>query len=275
MRPSSSLSPSLLVLAALLLSLAGPMPAPAQDGPTPNLARGVSADTVYQTDDFGTINLFNGNLTVAVPLGGRYPVGADFDWGLSLVYNASAWDFEREHCFGPEGPGVNPPQVRKDYQVAVPDPLSNAGLGWSLSLGRLLYPDPTLLHATALHPDRWTFVAADGGRHGFHDRLHPDIPAPADQLFTTDGSYLRMRELPAGHTDCQGQPQPGDGCRVLDHPDGRSHIFVDLSSFSGGTEDWRPGHSRDGSTAPDAKRPLSPRTRAAVRVSNNCDQLCA
>ncbi|MEM9598319.1 MAG: hypothetical protein AAGD06_28905, partial [Acidobacteriota bacterium] len=146
------------ILATLILVIGAAPAAFPQEEPTPNLARGVSADTVYQTDDFGTVNLFNGNLTVGVPLGGRFPVGAGFDWGLTLVYNASAWDFEREHCFGPEGPGVNPPQVRKDYQVAVPNPLSNAGLGWSLSLGRLLYPDPDLPHATALHPGRWTYV---------------------------------------------------------------------------------------------------------------------
>ncbi|MEM9595174.1 MAG: RHS repeat-associated core domain-containing protein [Acidobacteriota bacterium] len=129
--------------------------------------------------------------------------------------------------------------------MAVPNPLSNAGLGWSLSLGRLLYPDPDLPHATALHPGRWTYVGADGGRHGFHDRLHPDVPAPQDQQFTTDGSYLRMRVLPAGHADCQGRPRPGEGCRVVDHPDGRSRIFVDISPSSGGPEDWRPSRLHD------------------------------
>jgi len=54
--------------------------APARGSPVaaqqfPSQQRGLLADTAYQSGDLDTVNLFNGNLSVALPLGQPYPVG--------------------------------------------------------------------------------------------------------------------------------------------------------------------------------------------------------
>ncbi len=68
------------------------IPAPAQDHP--NLERGmVPGQIMSMGDGPDTINVFNGNLSLAVPLGMSYPVASGFSYGFSLHYNSNVWDF--------------------------------------------------------------------------------------------------------------------------------------------------------------------------------------
>src|SRR5207248_995726 len=125
------------------------------------------------------INTFNGNLTVRIPLGPTYPVNASLSYGLTLTYNSKVWDYEKT-------PGST---VR-----ATPNRRSNAGVGWLVSLGRMIPAnDPT---NNNLVP---TYEGADGNERVVAGALHagdPDATLPPNitQIgYSSDGSYLRER----------------------------------------------------------------------------------
>ena len=88
--PRRSCLLSLLLLALLLLAA----PVAAQENP--DVARGFSADKLYQFGELDSVNLFNGNLTLALPLGPGYSAGGGLSYSLTLAYNSNVWDFE-EH----------------------------------------------------------------------------------------------------------------------------------------------------------------------------------
>jgi len=64
-----------------IVSLLAALPALAQH---PNLERGVAADKVYQFGNIDQINLFNGNLSLTIPIGGDRPVSERLSYGLTL-----------------------------------------------------------------------------------------------------------------------------------------------------------------------------------------------
>ena len=48
--------------------------------PTPAMERGFNPDNVYEIGEIDQVNLFNGNLTAAIPLGPSYQVGGGFSY---------------------------------------------------------------------------------------------------------------------------------------------------------------------------------------------------
>ncbi|MCI0479350.1 hypothetical protein L0Y59_02290, partial [Candidatus Uhrbacteria bacterium] len=148
----------------------------------PNNARGF-ADKVFQVGDVDSVNVFNGNLVVRLPLGSAYSTGPTLSYQLVLTANSRVWDYE--YAQYSEGPG-DPVDKRR----AIPETISNAGLGWTLSLGRLIPPEadtPT----TSGHA--WIYRAPDGSEHEFFTTLRADDPPGSTSVaYTTDGSYLRL-----------------------------------------------------------------------------------
>ena len=88
-----------LLLLALGLLLAAP--GTAQEDPTS--ARGFEADKVYQLGNLDHVGLFNGNLSLTLPVGPSFPVGGNLSYQLVLVNNSNLWDFE--HWCGQGDPG--------------------------------------------------------------------------------------------------------------------------------------------------------------------------
>jgi len=177
-----------LLAAALLVA----SPALAQEDP--NLARGFSPGELYDYSGVDTVNLFNGNLVLSIPVGLRYPLGGGFSYGLVLSYNSTVWDFETVI--------VN----QLSYAAAEPRQ-TNAGLGWHLSLGGTLY------HKN--HPDsreRWRFVGEDGSEHGFYTSLHVAEPYEPGVHYSRDGSYLRLL-------------LGGGANKEVEYPDGTVRVF--------------------------------------------------
>ena len=80
-----------------------------------------------------------------------------------------------------------------------------AGLGWNVSLGRVLPP-------VSEHNDsnNWIYVSPDGANHSFYATLHDGDPADA-ALYTRDSSYIRMKV--AGTN------------RIVEFGDGTRHTF--------------------------------------------------
>ncbi len=220
-----------ILLLALFVPFFG-LPASAQQFPAQQ--RGLTADTAYQSGDLDNINLFNGNLSLSVPLGQPYPVGPSFSLGFSLHYNSKVWDYDEEIC-----EESLPPQ-RTLYNLPQPEKLANAGLGWLLTPGRLLDPStPTVENPFNSGPN-WVYLSADAGQHALFPRLHPGYPATpsATTLYSNDGTYLRQKVLSG--SSCRSPSGATGDCRTIEFPNGSIHEFRSFHPF-----DWRVVRMKD------------------------------
>ncbi|PYK69339.1 MAG: hypothetical protein DME45_02635, partial [Verrucomicrobia bacterium] len=140
----------------------------------PNLAIGTSNDRLMDHTDWDTVNVFNGNLSVSVPLGITYPLTPSFSYQFSVTYNSGIWDFDQTTF------------------SASPNKYFNAGLGWDLSFGKLVEPA-----ASDNGLNRWIYISPDGTEHPFYDQLHVDVAEPAGDnvLYTRDGTYIRLSRV--------------------------------------------------------------------------------
>ncbi len=180
-------------------------PAAAQDDPA-NRARGLSATTAYLVGDIDAVNLYNGNLTASLPLGGSYPVGGALGYGLVLQYNSGVWTLSD----GLPCPSFGEPST----EDADPDVFHNAGIGWRLSLGDLYPPGTPVYNDSGV---TWLYVAADGAKHAFFaPNLHNGEPTTANVFYSRDDTYLRFNLAPAG--------LPA-GWKTIEFPSGLVHTF--------------------------------------------------
>jgi hypothetical protein len=182
--------------ALLLLFLA--LPAAAQQHP--NTARGFGTGGSFSAGDVDSVNLFNGNLVIRIPIGPGYPVNGKLSYQLGLVYNNNVWDY----------------QIYDDgthaYTQARPNRSSNAGLGWMLSLGRLNPPTSTDVDSL-----RTVYMSPDGTLHTFYPTLHDSDPLVSGVQLTRDGTYLRYNAAAS----------------TIEFPDGTLHHFVTSGPASG------------------------------------------
>lgn len=144
----------------------------------PGLDRGFAPDKIFDFQSgIDTVNTFNGNVSVQLPIGPSFPVNGNLSYALTLVYNAKVWDYETY--------GGNP--------RALPNRRSNAGPGWLLSLGRLVDPN-----ASSNDDGDWVYESPDGADHVFAATLHHGLaadPLPSGisrVAYTRDGTYLRL-----------------------------------------------------------------------------------
>jgi RHS repeat-associated protein len=168
----------------------------------PNTDRGFSPERSFMVGDVDNVNLFNGNLVLTIPLGSSYPVGGGLSFGLTLVYNSNLWDFQAEDDI----------VTGTTYNHALPQQTANAGLGWTVSLGRLSPPFSPPINDSEF----WVYAASDGSEHTFYPTLHAgdadepgDTPTNQSVLYSRDGSYLRLKRAD----------------REVESPDGTIHKF--------------------------------------------------
>lgn len=215
-----------------------------------NQERGFSANGVYSSDDLDSVNLFNGNLILHIPVGGRYRVGSNLSYSLTLFYNSTLWtqkevcqyayidesnpdffppyaahyidghNFHLEEAVYDDSHNVSPRGFNDNGCVtsSIPNPAANAGMGWQFSLGKLYDPRANTTVDTPSTTERkhsYVYQSPDGSEHAFYPTPHEGEPDDAGQRFwyTRDSSYLRMEVGVAG------------GVRI-DFPDGTSHYFV-------------------------------------------------
>ena len=124
----------------------------------PNNERGFSPEKAYEVGDLDNVNLFNGALSLTIPIGAEYTVGGGFSYQLTLVYNANVWDWDfvcdsADHCQSQPRPGLD----------------DNAGLGWGLHMGFLYEP----MDLPRNPSNRWIYAAADGSEHRVLGHLAP------------------------------------------------------------------------------------------------------
>jgi len=158
----------------------------------PNVARGFDIGRSYQMNGIDNINLFNGSLTVTIPIGQRYHVNGGLQYGLTMVYSGTLWD-----------------TIQNDaaQNVTFPNRRSNAGIGWLLSLGRLFPRNTFPIQESGF----WNYESPDGAIHAFQGL----VDQTSGSFFTTDGSYLR---LTINVSD-----------RTVEFPDGTSQVFKEMN----------------------------------------------
>lgn len=174
-----------------------------------NQKKGFNADNVYHVNDIDAINAFNGNLTVTVPLGPRFPIADGLSYGLTAVSNGNVWEPENLN----EPPDLSPNARRIASQAdelchpddgvmfAHPHRRANAGLGWIVTFGRLLDPNYPLGEPVS----EWIYESPDGSDHKFGDGTSGSR--------TWDGTNLRLLYDAALQT------------RTVEFPDGTKHTF--------------------------------------------------
>jgi len=189
----------------------------------PNLETGFSADKMYQFNNVDNVNLFNGNLTFTIPLGGSTVVSDRLATSMTLVYNSKLWDST------PYRDGTMPAgQETRTWKM--PTPRSNAGLGWLISFGRMFQgASGTDLNDSdiVLSGDDIHYESPDGADHVIHNTgLHNDNFGGGH--YSRDGSYIRMTD---------GNP------RLIETPDGLVREFT--SYMDGSRRRWRITKLRD------------------------------
>ena len=80
-------------LFALLLATALLAPAAARAQQDANVQRGFAPEKLYSFGNLDSVNLFNGNLTLTLPIGSPSAVNGALSYGLTLIYSAKVWDF--------------------------------------------------------------------------------------------------------------------------------------------------------------------------------------
>jgi len=166
----------------------------AQD--TPDTSRGFMPQNVYDFRGMDTVAMFNGNLNVHIPLGQTYRVNGRMPYQFGLFYNSNNWDYEQQNNGG---------------LVAVPFGRSNAGFGWTFSLGEFYGEDP--YNRDPLHA---IYVSPDGAEHTLGG-------TNATYGYSADASQLRVHFV-NNYTD------------IVEFPDGAKHTFTRLQKRVG--DDW-------------------------------------
>ncbi len=189
----------------------------------PNLEKGFAADKMYQFNDIDHVNLFNGNLTLTIPLGGSTPISDHLSMSMTLVYNSKLWDVTQYY-------DSSEPVGQENRTWKMPTARSNAGLGWLVSFGRMfegwkssteINDSDVVLNDSDIH-----YESPDGADHVIHvSGLHDDY---ASGYYSRDGSYIRMTN---------GNP------RLIETPDG---LVREFSSYMDGMRRrWRITKLRD------------------------------
>ncbi|HYK05343.1 MAG TPA: hypothetical protein VE974_26570 [Thermoanaerobaculia bacterium] len=184
---------------------------PAFTTENPNLAKGFNAATTYDFSKIEAVNLFNGSITLMVPLGQTYSVGDHLSYNFGLSYTGNNWSMSENIWYEQDS---NDPQnwiERKSYYYDLYDIYTqdgpDSGMGWRLMLGKM-------------RGDR-SYISADGATHAFSTTLNATTTAPADTntrvFYSNDSTYLRLRQLYSSGNVYLGAE--------IDFPDGSIHKF--------------------------------------------------
>lgn len=170
--------------------------------PDPTTERGVRPGLAYRVEGLDHVNLFNGTMTLNVPLGPTYPVNGTLSYGFIASYATNAWE-SGEHEVQVGTAGENYEIVTEFYEFMYPSRHANAGFGWIVTLGKI-FDRP--------EDGRLLYIAQDGSEHEFYYTLHGlDSAEPNGAMYTRDGTYLRLKKTSLQY--------------VLEFPSGLIHRF--------------------------------------------------
>jgi RHS repeat-associated protein len=227
-----------------------------------NQARGFNANQVYDMHDLDSINVFNGNLVLGIPLGGTFRTGGNLSYSLRLFYNSNLWSYSEvgpgtvginysymtvwkvpvgvynkgpygsdtvwsiERFIPNDSDGTRPSSGDSSYTVASPNGNANAGMGFQMTLGNLFEPRWAVESFDPQTTDQtqWVYQAPDGSEHQFYPTLHEDDPKlPEDDDSATDPiSYTRDGSY-------LRMKVVDANTRTIEFPDGTIHTLKNLA----------------------------------------------
>lgn len=162
----------------LLLMSALPLAAQMQQ----NFERGFAPEKAYNFGSIDHVGLFNGNLVVTIPIGGSFSLGGGTSYALTLTYNSNLWNYLDVH------PTVTYPRQYWEGW-AYPTTQANAGVGWLLSLGKMVDDDPE-------NPiGKFGYMSPDGNEH---EVAAASIGNFVDSSFMRWSSTLQRLDSPDG-----------------------------------------------------------------------------
>jgi len=201
----------------------------------PMFTKGFDPTKTYDLRALDSINTFNGNLVVTVPLTQTFRVSPTLSYGWTAVYNSRAWDAHPISAGVPQSCEIIDPdpnnyggnndvgvlcQFEQALTAMLPCRRCNAGLGWVVSMGRLVPPEDPTNEMTA--SDRgFLYEGPDGREHPFSS-----VGANAEPPYTTYSTDESRLRLHATLTE-----------RIVDFPDGTTQIFEKLGPDN--NEPWR------------------------------------
>ena len=144
----------------------------------PNSARGFAPEKMYDFSAVDSVNVFNGNLTLRIPIGPKLAVNGMLPYQLALTYNSNCWDYIYWVIQVSGG-------TERALQAA-PSRRANAGIGWIFALGRILPTDPNDPHDGRVA----TYESSDGADHPLYPSLHGG--SPDGYYYSRDSSYIRV-----------------------------------------------------------------------------------
>ena len=180
-------------------------------------ATGFKADTALAVGEFDAVNVYNGNLTVTVPIGPLYKTNGLVKYQLTLHYQTNFWDFI-EYSTAASPIGVKTPEAFSPilwadaptfdgFAGSEPRPEGVAGVGWYLGLGELIEGTGSQRFPGGAYRDE------TGAIHAFGEFMHVRSDNVSSTVsYTHDGSYLRKRRIDAKTHD-------------IDFPDGTRKHF--------------------------------------------------
>lgn len=145
-------------------------------------ALGFNPEKIYDFTNVDSVNSFNGNVILTVPLGLRYQVSSVLSYQFVLTYNSMVWDWN-EWIYNDHG-------YDETRFEALPNLRSNAGVGWRLSMGRLFGPtEPSQLGQV------FTYEGPSGDEHPFYTVDAGSSASDPAVAVTDDALPLRLKRI--------------------------------------------------------------------------------
>src|SRR5436190_4365764 len=162
-----------------LLSLFLPLALLGQSGPDndANAAPGYTK-SIFDHGQIDSVNLYNGQLTIPLALGGSYPIGPKLRVQVAMTYNSRAIDYG--------GPNSNWQSPDFSYQPLVGN--SSLGIGWELTLGAI----KSCKHGNILGS---CYFGPDGSQHMFDlgsktgDGTQFSLNGSVPEMWDADGNH--------------------------------------------------------------------------------------
>ena len=182
----------------------------AQNGPDndPDGAPGY-VKSVFDHGPVDSINLYNGQLTLPIPLGPTYPIGPALKLQLALTYNSRVDDYGK--------PLAGQQQPDFFYRPLAGNP--SLGIGWSLSLGAIKACQHGVTYGVC-------YFGPDGGQHMFSiAQANGRIPGDASPFFLQGSGPYDMWDGDGNHYEFDWHVT-GYNATISDFAEGRDGWYL-------------------------------------------------